>query len=92
MSIPEGLRDVIGKRLSRLSPDCNRLLAIAAVIGRDFGLDDAAGGCRRWTRRQLVAALEEAAAGRRAGGAGAAGQRSATASRTPSSARRCTRS
>jgi len=37
-TIPEGLRDVIGKRLSRLSPDCNRLLAIAAVIGRDFGL------------------------------------------------------
>jgi predicted ATPase len=37
-TIPEGLRDVIGKRLSRLSPECNRLLAVAAVIGRDFGL------------------------------------------------------
>src|SRR5207244_4496744 len=37
--IPEGLRDVIGRRLSRLSPECNRLLAIAAVIGRDFRLD-----------------------------------------------------
>src|SRR5213594_3299989 len=36
--IPEGLRDVIGKRLSRLSPECNRLLAVAAVIGRDFDL------------------------------------------------------
>ncbi|MGI8554379.1 MAG: ATP-binding protein, partial [Dehalococcoidia bacterium] len=36
MSIPEGLRDVIGKRLSRLSPQCNRALAIAAVIGREF--------------------------------------------------------
>src|SRR5205085_2708515 len=32
--IPEGLRDVIGKRLSHLSADCNRLLAVAAVIGR----------------------------------------------------------
>jgi serine/threonine protein kinase/tetratricopeptide (TPR) repeat protein len=39
MSIPEGLRDVIGKRLSRLSDGCNRLLSIAAVIGRDFRLD-----------------------------------------------------
>jgi len=39
MVIPEGLRDVIGRRLSRLSPDCNRVLAIAAVIGRDFGLE-----------------------------------------------------
>jgi tetratricopeptide (TPR) repeat protein len=37
--IPEGLRDVIGRRLSRLSAECNRLLAIASVIGRDFRLD-----------------------------------------------------
>jgi predicted ATPase len=37
-TIPEGLRDVIGKRLSRLSEACNRLLAVAAVIGRDFQL------------------------------------------------------
>ena len=29
--IPEGLRDVIGKRLTRLSEDCNRILSIAAV-------------------------------------------------------------
>jgi DNA-binding CsgD family transcriptional regulator/tetratricopeptide (TPR) repeat protein len=35
-SVPEGLRDVVGKRLSRLSPECNRLLGIAAVIGREF--------------------------------------------------------
>jgi tetratricopeptide (TPR) repeat protein len=39
MSIPEGLRDVIGKRLSLLSPECNRLLSVAAVIGREFALD-----------------------------------------------------
>ncbi len=38
MIIPEGLRDVIGKRLSRLSAECNRLLMTAAVIGRDFDL------------------------------------------------------
>jgi predicted ATPase len=37
--IPEGLRDVIGKRLSRLGPDCNRVLGAAAVIGREFRLD-----------------------------------------------------
>ena len=36
--IPEGLRDVIGKRLSRLSQKCNRLLAVASVIGREFPL------------------------------------------------------
>jgi tetratricopeptide (TPR) repeat protein len=39
MSIPEGLRDVIGKRLSLLSPDCNQLLAVASVIGREFALE-----------------------------------------------------
>jgi predicted ATPase len=39
MSIPEGLRDVIGKRLSYLSPECNRILSTAAVIGREFRLE-----------------------------------------------------
>jgi hypothetical protein len=39
MVIPEGLRDVIGRRLSLLSPDCNRLLSVASVIGREFTLD-----------------------------------------------------
>jgi tetratricopeptide (TPR) repeat protein len=39
MSIPEGLRDVIGKRLSLLTPECNRLLSVASVIGREFALD-----------------------------------------------------
>ncbi len=39
MVIPEGLRDVIGKRLSTLSQDCNRLLSIASVIGREFPLE-----------------------------------------------------
>ncbi len=39
MNIPEGLRDVIGKRLSLLSKECNQLLSIAAVIGREFAMD-----------------------------------------------------
>jgi len=39
MSIPEGLRDVIGRRLSLLSPECNQLLAVSSVIGREFALD-----------------------------------------------------
>ena len=59
MSIPEGLRDVIGRRLSRLGPEANRLLSIAAVIGRDFGLDT----LRRISgleEEPLMQALEEA--------------------------------
>ncbi|MFQ5880212.1 MAG: AAA family ATPase, partial [Dehalococcoidia bacterium] len=59
MSIPEGLRDVIGKRLSRLGPECNRLLSIAAVIGREFVLETlrAVAGI---SEEALLASLEEA--------------------------------
>jgi tetratricopeptide (TPR) repeat protein len=39
MRIPDGLRDVIGKRLSGLSESCNKVLSIAAVIGRDFQME-----------------------------------------------------
>jgi hypothetical protein len=39
MIIPEGLREVIGKRLTLLSNGCNQLLSIAAVIGREFRLE-----------------------------------------------------
>jgi hypothetical protein len=39
MSIPEGLRDVIGKRLTMLSKECNQLLSVASVIGREFSID-----------------------------------------------------
>ncbi len=76
LHIPEGLRDVIGKRLSRLSPECNRLLAVASVIGRDFSLEilgnvvqafaqpGAAGpqetGPHGAEEDRLIAALEEA--------------------------------
>jgi len=37
--IPEGLRDVIGKRLSRLDEKTNQVLSIASVVGREFRLD-----------------------------------------------------
>jgi DNA-binding CsgD family transcriptional regulator/tetratricopeptide (TPR) repeat protein len=37
--IPEGLRDAVGKRLSRLSGSTNRVLSVASVIGREFQLD-----------------------------------------------------
>src|SRR5207244_3468924 len=37
--IPEGLRDVVGKRLNRLSEKTNQVLSVAAVMGREFRLD-----------------------------------------------------
>ena len=39
LGIPEGVRDAIGRRLSRLSDTCNQALADAAVMGRAFGFD-----------------------------------------------------
>jgi len=61
MSIPEGLRDVIGKRLSFLNPECNRILSIAAVIGREFRLE-ALQQVAGVSEDDLFAALEEAKA------------------------------
>jgi len=63
LGIPEGVRDVVGRRLSRLSDSTNQVLTAAAVIGTAFdvavvgpvcGLDD----------DDLLAALEEAESAR----------------------------
>ncbi len=34
--IPDGLREVIGRRLSRLAPTTNQMLTAASVLGKDF--------------------------------------------------------
>jgi class 3 adenylate cyclase/tetratricopeptide (TPR) repeat protein len=39
LDIPEGVRDVIGRRLSRLSGAANAALSHAAVLGREFEFD-----------------------------------------------------
>jgi class 3 adenylate cyclase len=59
VGIPEGIREVIGRRLSRLSEDVNRALAVAAVIGPTFDLTtiEGAGGP---TGDALFDALDEA--------------------------------
>jgi tetratricopeptide (TPR) repeat protein len=38
VGLPEGIRQLIGRRLERLSPTTRRLLTVAAVIGREFRL------------------------------------------------------
>ncbi len=38
LGLPEGVRDVVGRRLSRLSSEANDLLTIAAVVGRDWDI------------------------------------------------------
>jgi tetratricopeptide (TPR) repeat protein len=37
--VPEGVRVVIGRRLDRLSPDCCEALRLAALVGRELGVE-----------------------------------------------------
>ena len=37
--VPEGVREVIGRRLDGLSPECNEVLRLASVVGREFSVD-----------------------------------------------------
>lgn len=70
MAIPDGIREVVGRRLSRLSPDANDVLAWAAVIGRELRLEvlaRVAGGEAR-----CLDALDEAVDARLVDEAGAA--------------------
>ena len=39
LGLPEGVREVVGRRLSRLSPEANDVLRVASVIGREFDLE-----------------------------------------------------
>ena len=39
IGLPEGVREVVGRRLGRLSPEANELLRVASVIGREFDLE-----------------------------------------------------
>lgn len=58
--LPEGVREVIGRRLNLLSPSCNEVLAIAAVIGREFSLDVLARACAPRSEDTVVEALDAA--------------------------------
>ncbi|MEK6304460.1 MAG: protein kinase [Acidobacteriota bacterium] len=61
--IPEGVREVIGRRLDQLSDECNRILTIASVVGREFNLD-ALEPLSDVTGDQLLELLDEAMAAR----------------------------
>ena len=39
LPIPAGVREAIGRRLARQSPECNDVLGLASVLGREFRLD-----------------------------------------------------
>lgn len=39
LGLPQSVREVVGRRIGRLGPDAQRVLGLAAVIGREFDLD-----------------------------------------------------
>src|SRR5262249_27882822 len=57
--IPEGVREVLGRRLSRLSESANGVLAQAAVLGREFDFG-VLGRMANVGDEALLAAVEEA--------------------------------
>ena len=63
VGIPAGVRDVVGRRLARLSPEANRVLAVASVVGLEFepAVVQLAGG---FDEDAVLSALEDAAAAR----------------------------
>ncbi|MCH7801284.1 MAG: hypothetical protein IIC24_07035, partial [Chloroflexi bacterium] len=59
LRIPEGVREVIGRRLNRLSEGCNQALTIASVIGREFELRHLDRLVEDQTEDMLLDVLEE---------------------------------
>jgi DNA-binding SARP family transcriptional activator/class 3 adenylate cyclase len=59
LAIPQSTRDVIARRLSHLSAECDRMLVLASVIGREFELEPLArmGGV---SEDELLDLLDEA--------------------------------
>ena len=39
LGLPSSVRDVVGRRVERLGDEASRVLSLAAVIGREFGVD-----------------------------------------------------
>jgi tetratricopeptide (TPR) repeat protein len=60
--VPEGVREVIGRRLNRLSERCNETLTIAACIGREFNLEQLGSIINDLNQDMLLDVLEEALA------------------------------
>ena len=63
IAIPQSIRDVISRRLAHLTEECNRVLVLAAVLGREFALA-ALARLSEVPENRLVETLDEAMAAR----------------------------
>jgi tetratricopeptide (TPR) repeat protein len=57
--IPQGVREVIGQRLNRLSESCHQVLTIASVIGREFEFRLLSMVSSGVSEEQLLAVMDE---------------------------------
>ena len=60
VTIPQGVREIVGRRLDRLSEECASVLTTAAVIGRDFTLPQLDRLLDDLSEDQILDILEEA--------------------------------
>ncbi len=58
--LPEGIREAVGGRLSRLSSECNKILELAAIIGQEFSFEQIARVLKDLPRDRLLEGLQEA--------------------------------
>ena len=63
-AVPQGVKDVIGRRLDRLAPEMLETMTLAAVLGTDFRLDALQAVAVDQRQDTLIAALEAAVAAR----------------------------
>ncbi|MEO6397265.1 MAG: protein kinase [Tepidiformaceae bacterium] len=73
VALPEGVKEALGRRLDRLSPEANELLQVASVAGREFQHDTLL-ALGDHTEDKLFALLEEGLAARVIEEAGQAGR------------------
>ncbi|PWU25180.1 MAG: hypothetical protein C5B48_02610 [Candidatus Rokuibacteriota bacterium] len=59
LAIPQSVRDVIARRLRHLSQECNRVLVLASVLGREFALE-ALGPVAGVSENELLETLDQA--------------------------------
>ena len=59
VAVPQGVHDVVGRRLGRLSAETNQVLSVAAVLGRNFDVELLA-TLRDAPEESLLDALDEA--------------------------------
>jgi DNA-binding CsgD family transcriptional regulator/tetratricopeptide (TPR) repeat protein len=58
--IPDGVREVIGQRLNRLSVQCNQTLATASIVGREFDFKLLKALSSGVTEERLLEVIDEA--------------------------------